>query len=95
MLYDNIKKGQCRNSEDVNLIFFGFLQGPVTDICENGNEHMDLIRRGVFLEKMGCYQLVMDPATCAYFQQFRKKDAVEWSRQKARQKASRCEQTSA
>jgi hypothetical protein len=51
----------------VELIFSGLLQGPVTDFCENGNEHTDLICTGVFLEKMGHYQLVIDSVTCGYF----------------------------
>ena len=51
----------------MELIFSGLLQGPVTDFCENGNEHMNLICWGVFLEKMGYYQLVMDSTTCRYF----------------------------
>jgi hypothetical protein len=37
----------------VELIFSDLLQGPVTDFCENGNEHMDLICGCVLPEKMG------------------------------------------
>lgn len=36
----------------MELIFSDLLQGPVTDLRENGNEHIDLICRDVFLEKM-------------------------------------------
>ena len=93
MLYDNTKKGECGNSEDVEWIFSGVLQGSVTDFCENGNEHMDLICKGVFLRRWAIISLSRTPLHAVIFTNSEKKILFN-GRARKQDKVSRCEQTS-